>query len=277
MKYRSDIDGLRALAIIPVVLYHAGIKQFSGGFVGVDVFFVISGYLITLIITEEIKQQRFTITDFYERRIRRIFPALFVVILFCLIAGTLFILPSDFKSFGKSIMATTLFVANIFFWKKTDYFAAAAETKPLLHTWSLSVEEQFYLIFPIILLFIDRYNQGRWRTFLLTLAAISLILSVSGVYYYPSATFYLIPTRAWELLLGSFLALDLFPQIHKQRLKDITSIAGLMLISLAVFQFSDITPFPGGYALIPCFGAALIIYSGKNGTSLVGRIISTHV
>ena len=191
MKYRSDIDGLRALAIIPVVLYHAGIKLFSGGYVGVDIFFVISGYLITLIITEEIKQQRFTITDFYERRIRRIFPALFIVILFCLIAGAFFILPSDFKNFGKSIIATTLFVANIFFWKKTDYFAAAAETKPLLHTWSLSVEEQFYLIFPVILLFIHRYSQDRWKIFLLPAATISLVLSICGVYYYPSATFFL--------------------------------------------------------------------------------------
>ena len=273
MKYRSDIDGLRALAIIPVILYHAGIKLFSGGYVGVDVFFVISGYLITLIITEEIKQERFTIKDFYERRIRRIFPALFVVILFCLIAGTIFILPSDFKNFGKSIIATTLFVANIFFWKKTDYFAEAAETKPLLHTWSLSVEEQFYLIFPIILLFIHRYYQGRWKIFLLPAAALSLVLSICGVYYYPSATFFLIPARAWELLLGSFLALGLFPQIHNQRLKDIASIAGLMLIALAVFQFSEITPFPGAYALFPCFGAALIIYAGKDGTSIVGRII----
>ena len=140
MRYRTDIDGLRALAIIPVVLYHSGITLFSGGFVGVDILFGISGYLITFIINEEIKQKRFSITDFYERRIRRIFPALFSVILFCLIAAAFFILPSDFKNFGKSIIAATLFVANIFFWKNTDYFAAAADTKPLLHTWSLSVE-----------------------------------------------------------------------------------------------------------------------------------------
>ena len=206
MKYRADIDGLRALAIIPVVLYHAEIDLFSCGFVGVDVFFVISGYLITLIISEEIRRERFTIVDFYERRIRRIFPALFAVILFCLIVASIFMHPEYFKNFGQSIISTTLFIANVFFWQEADYFAAAAETKPLLHTWSLSVEEQFYLFFPVILLLIDRHNQGRWMIFLLPAAAISLMLSMVGVNYFPSAGFYLIPMRAWELLLGSFLA-----------------------------------------------------------------------
>lgn len=274
MKYRPDIDGLRALAIIPVVLHHTGIKLFSGGFVGVDVFFVISGYLITLIIAEEIRQDRFTIIDFYERRIRRIFPALFAVISFCLVVAAIFMLPENFKNFGKSVIAATLFIANIFFLKETDYFSAAAETKPLLHTWSLSVEEQFYLIFPVILLLIYRYFQGRWRMFLLPAAVISLILSVWGVNYFPSATFYLIPTRAWELLFGSFLALELFPQPRSQRLRDVASIIGLMLIVWAIFWFSERTPFPGGYALFPCIGAVLIIYSGQNGTSVAGRLLS---
>ena len=152
----------------------------------------------------------------------------------------------------------------------------AAETKPLLHTWSLSVEEQFYLIFPVILLLIYRYFQGRWKLLLLPAALISLILSVWGVNYFPNATFYLIPTRILELLLGSFLALGLFPQVRSQHQRDMASIIGLMLILWAIFRFSKITPFPGTFALFPCVGAALIIYSGKNGESVVGRLLSNR-
>ena len=277
MKYRPDIDGLRALAIIPVVLYHTEFSIFSGGFVGVDIFFVISGYLITFIISEEIKQDRFTITGFYERRIRRIFPALFTVVFFCSIVAAIIMLPEDFDDFGQSIVAATLFVANIFFLTESDYFGAAADTKPLLHTWSLSVEEQFYLIFPLVLLFIYKYLHGRWRLVLLPAALLSLILSISGVHFFPSATFYLIPTRAWELLLGSFFALGLFPQMQSKQARNVTSLIGLALILWAIFFFSRLTPFPGWHALLPCVGAALIIYSGENGASIIGRLLSNRI
>jgi len=277
MKYRPDIDGLRALAIIPVVLYHTEFSIFSGGFVGVDIFFVISGYLITFIISEEIKQDRFTITGFYERRIRRIFPALFTVVFFCSIVAAIIMLPEDFDDFGQSIVAATLFVANIFFLTESDYFGAAADTKPLLHTWSLSVEEQFYLIFPLVLLFIYKYLHGRWRLVLLPAALLSLILSISGVHFFPSATFYLIPTRAWELLLGSFFALGLFPQMQSKQARNVTSLIGLALILWAIFFFSRLTPFPGWHALLPCVGAALIIYSGENGVSIIGRLLSNRI
>jgi len=274
MQYRADIDGLRALAIIPVVLYHADFQLFSGGYVGVDVFFVISGYLITLIISREMMEGRFTLAGFYERRVRRIFPALFAVMLFCLVVSSVFMHPEYFKDFGKSIIATALFVANFFFWQESDYFAAAAETKPLLHTWSLSVEEQFYIFFPVLLLFIYKYFHGRWKIILLPAALISLIVSMYGVNYFPSATFYLIPMRAWELLLGALLALGLFSQPKNQQVREAASIVGLLLIAWSIFMFTDVTPFPGGYALFPCVGAALIIYSGENGSSIAGRLLS---
>jgi len=277
MKYRKDIDGLRALAIIPVVLYHTDFSPFRGGFVGVDIFFVISGYLITYIINEEIKQNRFTITGFYERRIRRIFPALFTVVFFCSIVAAIIMLPEGLENFGQSVVAATLFVANIFFLTESDYFGAVAETKPLLHTWSLSVEEQFYLMFPLILLLIYRYVQGRWRPVLLPAAILSLALSICGVVFFPSASFYLIPTRAWELLLGSFLALGLFPQIKGRYVRDIASIIGMILILWSIFFFSRLTPFPGWHALFPCVGAALIIYSGQDGTSAAGRLLSNRI
>lgn len=224
MKYRSDIDGLRALAIIPVVLYHAKTEPFSGGFVGIDIFFVISGYLITLLISEEIRKGTFTILDFYERRVRRIFPALFFVILICSIISSLILFPLPFRDFGQSIIAATLFVANILFYKEAGYFGADSEMNPLLHTWSLSVEEQFYVIFPIVLLVAYKYFHGRWKLFLIPAATLSLILNIWAVSPFPSATFYLFPTRAWELLLGSFLALGLFPALQSKRQRDISSV-----------------------------------------------------
>ncbi|AGF77481.1 putative acyltransferase [Desulfocapsa sulfexigens DSM 10523] len=273
MKYRADIDGLRALAIIPVVLYHAKVGPFSGGFVGVDIFFVISGYLITLLINEEIRQGRFTILDFYERRVRRIFPALFFVICICSLISSIILFPMAFRDYGQSVVAATLFVANILFAKEAGYFGAASETKPLLHTWSLSVEEQFYVIFPVVLLVAHKYFQGRWKIFLLPAALLSLILNIWAVGPYPTATFYLFPTRAWELLLGSLLALGFFPVLRSQWQRDITSIVGLLCILWSVFQFTNNTPFPGINALIPCLGATLLIYSGKDGTSLVGRFL----
>jgi peptidoglycan/LPS O-acetylase OafA/YrhL len=274
MKYRPDIDGLRALAVIPVVLYHTRFTLFRGGFVGVDIFFVISGYLITFIIHEEIKENRFTVTGFYERRVRRIFPALFTVVFFSSTVAALIMLPQGFENFGQSVVAATLFVANIYFLTESDYFGPAADTQPLLHTWSLSVEEQFYVIFPLLLLLIHRYCKGNWRPILLPAALISLLFSISGVYFFPSATFYLLPTRGWELLLGSFLALGLFPKLEGQQARNITSLIGLCLILWAIFFFTRLTPFPGWHALIPCVGAALIIYSGTGGTSLAGRLLS---
>ena len=152
MVYRKEIDGLRALAVIPVIFFHAGFNAFSGGFVGVDIFFVISGYLISSIIIEEQSKGTFSILTFYERRARRILPALFFVILCCLPFAWFFLVPTDLKDFGQSLVAVSLFLSNFLFWIETDYFSTAAEFKPLLHTWSLAIEEQFYLFFPIFLM-----------------------------------------------------------------------------------------------------------------------------
>lgn len=269
MTYRKDIDGLRALAVLPVVLFHAGFGFFSGGFVGVDVFFVISGYLITGIIFGEIAQEKFSILRFYERRIRRIFPALFAVLAFTLIAGLAIFLPEDLKALSGSIVAATLFVSNILFWRESGYFDTAAEMKPLLHTWSLAVEEQFYIFFPLFLMVAWRWGLFRrsarivkwltWAALLLSLAA-----SIYGIRYHDEATFYLLPTRAWELLLGSVIALGAVPRVTRQWLREVLAALGIGLILYAVFVFDMTTPFPGEAALLPCLGAALIIYAGRD-------------
>ena len=276
MNYRKDIDGLRALAVVPVVLYHAGFGLFSGGYVGVDVFFVISGYLITGIIGEEIRQQRFSVLHFYERRIRRIFPALFVVLLFTMIAGLLLLLPEDLVAMSKSLVAATLFSSNILFWRESGYFDTAAELKPLLHTWSLAVEEQFYIFFPLFLLVAWRWMKNRWQAATWACLIASFALSVYGLRYHDEATFYLLPTRAWELLMGSVIALGAVPTLPNQKWREALAALGIGLILYAVFAYSQATPFPGEYALAPCLGAALIIYAGRDAAepTWTARILS---
>ena len=159
MKYRPEIDGLRALAVVPVILFHAGFEFFSGGFVGVDVFFVISGYLITTIIIQDIDKKRFSLVYFYERRARRILPVLYVVVFFTLIASYFILLPEDLVSLGKSAVSIPLFSSNFYFWSERGYFGVANELKPLVHTWSLAVEEQFYIVFPLLLIILKNYRK----------------------------------------------------------------------------------------------------------------------
>ena len=171
MQYRPEIDGLRAIAVVPVVLFHAGFAGFSGGYVGVDVFFVISGYLITSILVEDLRTGRFSIARFYERRARRILPALFFVLICTSIAGWLWMVPAQLEEYSRTLVTVVLFVSNVYIWRGDDYFAPAAELNPLLHTWSLAVEEQFYIIFPILLLAIWRFAGGR---LLGTIVALSL-------------------------------------------------------------------------------------------------------
>ncbi len=159
MNYRREIDGLRALAVLSVILFHAGFETFSGGFVGVDVFFVISGYLVTTIILAELEQGSFSILNFYERRARRILPALFLVMLVCVPFAWFWLLPSDMKDFSQSLVAVSVFASNILFWRESGYFDTAAELKPLLHTWSLAVEEQYYVLFPLFLMLFWRLGK----------------------------------------------------------------------------------------------------------------------
>lgn len=259
MKYRSDIDGLRTIAVMPVIFYHAGMTLFSGGYVGVDIFFVISGFLITSIIVNDLDKERFTIANFYVRRVKRIFPALYFLLftVFCLSFFSL--MPSHFEGFGKSILSTVLFGSNILFWTESGYFDAQAETKPLLHTWSLGVEEQFYIFFPVILMLICRYGNKKYIRWALGIFIISLGLSIAYTPTHPEAAFYLIPFRSWELMTGALVALGFYPKTEKQSWLSLMSIAGFLMIGYSIFFYDSTTLFPGYHAILPCFGAALII------------------
>ncbi len=284
-RYRPEVDGLRAVAVLAVVLFHAGLG-FPGGYIGVDVFFVISGYLITSLILTDLEQGRFTIVNFWERRARRIIPALATVVLATLIAGWFLLLPGDYASLGKSAIWQSLFMANIYFWKATvaGYFAGAADEMPLLHTWSLAVEEQFYLIVPLVLTALFRFPRLRTLRVLLALFAsgilVSLVASVYGVAYHRSVAFYFLPSRAWELLLGATIAI-LPPAwlIHQLPVRETVCYAGLAAILLPCFLYTGQTPFPGLAALPPCLGTALIVWGNtRNGqdtppTSL-GRLLA---
>ncbi|HSL04205.1 MAG TPA: acyltransferase, partial [Nitrospiraceae bacterium] len=276
MNYRREIDGLRAFAVIPVILFHAGFQTFSGGFVGVDVFFVISGYLITSIILEEKQAGTFTLVGFYERRVRRILPALFVVMFACLPFAWLWLPALEMRSFSQSLVAVSGFASNVLFYLKSDYFETAAALKPLLHTWSLAVEEQYYLLFPIFLLLIWRLGKHWIVAMLAVVAIISLALAQWGSLNHQAFTFFLLPTRGWELLVGAFIAFFLTTKdddkATSKRISQSFSIVGLALITCAVFVFDKHTPFPSIYALMPTIGAALIILFATEQT-LVGRLL----
>ena len=274
MKYRAEIDGLRALAVVPVILFHAKFELFSGGFVGVDVFFVISGYLITTILIEDIENQRFSLVNFYERRARRILPALFFVMLVCIPFAWMWMLPFHMKDFSQSLVAVSLFASNILFWLESGYFDAAAEDKPLLHTWSLAVEEQYYVLFPIFLIFAWRFGKNRVFWMIVVMATISLLLSEWGWRNKASANFYLAPTRAWELFSGSIAAFI----VQKKGVQKNNPLAmlGLAAIIFSIFFYDETTPFPSVYALVPVLGVILfVLYADKE--TLVAKLLSTKV
>jgi len=275
LKYRKDIDGLRAISVISVLLTHAGIDLFSGGFIGVDVFFVISGYLITTIIVKEILSGEFSLIRFYERRIRRILPALFVVVAFTIVVCAIMYDAEKFKDFGKSVLATTLFVSNINFFKESGYFDAPSQLKPLLHTWSLAVEEQFYIFFPLFMFVLYRYAKKLAPIILAGTAILSFGFAIHNTNLNPSAAFYLAPLRAWELLVGSMLAINIIPAEFGKKYSNVLGIAGFAMIAYSIFQYTDSTKFPGISALAPVMGAALILFSGMEGKTWVGRFLST--
>jgi peptidoglycan/LPS O-acetylase OafA/YrhL len=277
LKYRPDIDGLRAVAIVPVVLYHAGIGVFSGGFVGVDVFFVISGFLISGLIQSEIDAGKFSILSFYERRIRRIFPALFAVILATSVAALLTLSPADLVSFAASAAAAALFVSNMLFAHQSGYFAAPAELKPLLHTWSLGVEEQFYLLFPAFLLLLRRRSKAQVGAAVALIAAASFAASVYFVRQHPESAFYLGPWRIWELSLGVLAALGAIPLFRHQSLREIASVLGLALVAWSATALTRADPFPGINALYPCIGTLLVIQAGNGGRSVMNSLLASRV
>lgn len=274
LPYRRDIDGLRALAILSVVFYHLGLGGFTGGYVGVDVFLVISGYLITSIIRRDRQAGRFSFVDFWARRARRILPALFVMMAVSLAAGWFLMEPRDYEQLGRAVRYQTMFASNILFWKQDGYFDAASEFKPLLHTWSLSVEEQFYILFPLLLAAISG-RLLRWRlAILLAVLALSLAASVWAVNQRPGSAFFLLPMRAWELLAGAALAL--LPggsRGHSQWSLQLAATLGIAAILLPVFFYDSDTPFPGLAALPAVLGTALLIWANGTGDTWVRRLL----
>lgn len=276
--YRPEIDGLRAVAVLPVILFHAGFSLFSGGYVGVDVFFVISGYLITGILISDLERDRFSIARFYERRARRILPALFVVMLACLPFAWFWMLPGQLQDFSASLMAVVFFVSNVLFYNQSGYFAPAVELKPLLHTWSLAVEEQYYLLFPILLRMLWKHGRARAFAIVATITVASLLLAGFGGHRNPDANFYLAPSRAWELLAGSVCAFAAAgPQGGRGwglpvRPNDLLAGAGLALIVYAILRFDAATPAPGFYTLAPVCGTMMIILFAPG--TWVARLLS---
>ena len=279
MHYRPDIDGLRTVAVVPVLLFHAGLGL-SGGFTGVDVFFVISGYLITTLLLGEMDERRFSLLGFYERRARRILPALFTVLIATTVAALLLMTPTDLVSYAKSAASTAGFLANIWFYTQEGYFTEAAELKPLLHTWSLGVEEQYYLLFPPLLWLVLLLGRNRPPAILLALAGLaSFALSVQGAIDAPKAAFYLPHYRVWELLLGSGLALAtargwLARPARHAWLAAAAGLAGLAMIAAAALLYGPETRFPGAAALLPCLGAALVIWSGTSPRTPAARLLA---
>jgi peptidoglycan/LPS O-acetylase OafA/YrhL len=276
MRHRPEIDGLRALAIAPVVAFHAGMPGLSGGFVGVDVFFVISGFLITSIVAAERDAHRFSFGAFFERRARRILPALFVVMLATLPLAWMWLPPDDLRVHAQSLVAVPALSANVYFWLKSGYFDAASELKPMLHAWSLGVEEQFYLVFPIVLALLWRFGRASAAVALSVIALASFLLAQATAVTDPAFAFYLLPTRAWELLLGAVLALALpggtLPSPVPGAVREALAAAGLVMIVGAVLAFDADTPVPGVPMLLPTLGTALVIASAS-GSTAVGRLL----
>lgn len=282
MEYRREIDGLRAVAVLPVILFHAGVSWVGGGYVGVDVFFVISGYLITSLILAERAAGTFTLTGFYERRARRILPPLLLVLLACIVFGWFYMLPNQLEELSRALIAVPIFASNILFSREADYFARPAEFNPLLHTWSLAVEEQFYVIFPLVIALFWR-TKRRWLIgFLgvLVTCLISFRYAESRSFTKPEITFYLLKARAWELLAGGLIAFycsgcrDVAASSNRQRaFHEVAAVLGLALIGYAAVMFDRGTRFPSIYTGVPVAGAALVILFATPKT-LVGRFLS---
>ena len=272
MKYRPEIDGLRAVAVLLVLLFHADGRICCGGYIGVDIFFVISGFLITSIIRRQIADGTFTLLGFYERRARRILPAFVVVAAFVMFVSWCLILPSAFKAVGRAAAASSVSLSNVLFWAEDGYFAAASEDKPLLHTWSLGVEEQFYFLLPCLFLLFG--VKRRSTTAMCALAAISLVTSIWLVRTDSSAAFFLLPTRAWELLIGSLLSVLMAERTVPHRSGQMFAVIGFVAILCSAWGYSVGTVFPGESALLPCLGAAAVIYGSADG--VVGKCLSVR-
>ena len=240
-----------------------------------DIFFVVSGFLISSLILKELGDGTFSLITFWERRIRRILPALAFVVLTALIAGWFLFLPVDFKSLGKSVIAQAALLSNVYFYLQPEgYFDAGIETKPLLHTWSLAVEEQFYLFFPLLLLYLSRCKNVQIPKTVAILAVGSFTLSVAGTYLYPSATFYFLPTRAWELFIGALLAMLVGRFSARPQIREVAGWLGIAFVCFPILFYNGNIRFPGVAAIPPCLGAVLIIFSSESKLSFVGRLLA---
>jgi len=278
-NYRPEIDGLRAIAVLAVIFFHAGFKTFSGGFVGVDVFFVISGYLITLLLISESRSQSFSLLHFYDRRIRRILPALILVMFVCLPFAWVLMNPVELRQFLMSALSVATFSSNLFFMLKTAYFDLPSETNPLLHTWTLAVEEQYYILFPLLFIVVWKFNKKIMGLLFFVVALISLGLAQWALQKYAAISFYLLPTRAWEILIGSLLAIyvsngkkpELSPFIN-----NLGGLLGLLLIFYPIFFYNKNTPTPSIFILIPVLGASLILLCCSQAT-LLGKVLSNRL
>lgn len=274
--YRADIDGLRAIAVLSVVAFHLGFRPAAGGYAGVDVFFVISGFLIGRTVVAEVKAGTFSLRKFYARRMRRLFPALFAMLLGTVIVSFAVLYPAYLVDFGNSLASAALSISNFYFWLNTNYFDAPVETKPLLHTWSLAVEEQFYVFFPplVMLLFRARRSVRFAQIVFLVLFALSFAWGVSETFTKPENAFYLPHLRAWELLMGVLLALDVKPQLRGATSRSAAALVGLVCAVAPTFFYGPDTPFPGFAALLPCLGAALLIVAGEGGRHVLTPLLS---
>ena len=277
LAYRRDIDGLRAIAVLAVVLFHFGVPGFTGGFVGVDVFFVISGYLITSIIWREREAGRFRFVGFGAPRARRNLPALIGMMLSALVVGWFLLAPKDYSELGRSIHNQVVFISNLFFMRQDGYFDVASDIKPLLHTWSLSVEEQFYILFPLLLTVLSS-RLKHWRAALFVLLLVSFGMSTWEVAHAPERAFFLLQMRAWELLAGAMLAVMPARQYRASpALAQVVSLGGLGLILLAVFAYDPSTPFPGAAALLPVVGVVCLIWANGQQATLASKLLGSRL
>jgi peptidoglycan/LPS O-acetylase OafA/YrhL len=259
------------------MLFHVRVPPFSGGYVGVDIFFVISGFLITKLLLPDRNGRRLGLAEFYERRVRRILPALFAVIGVCFVPAWLLLFPDQFETFALSAIATILFVSNFFFRAQAiGYFFQPVELNPLLHTWSLAVEEQFYIVYPAFLFLILRLDRRKMVMAIGAAAIVSFAMAQWAIGSHVKAAFYMAPPRAWEFLIGALLAVDAVPALTTRMQREFATLIGALLLCWPIFTFTSNTAFPGFNALFPCLGAALIIHAGINGPSLMTRLLQTE-
>lgn len=261
-NYRLDIQGLRAIAVLSVVLFHINPILLPGGYIGVDIFFVISGYLIMGFIWRDLKHESFTLLHFYTRRVYRLFPALFTMVIFTTIAAYFILLPSENVLYIKSMLSTLFYVSNFYFYSQASYFNDAMEFYPLLHTWSLSVEEQFYMLFPLLLIWIYRHQAKKIVFLLIVMALLSLLLSQWYVGYDASFAFFSSPTRFFQFITGGIVAIYLQSHKPSKRGNDMAVIVGIIVLLGTLYFYNEHTPFPGLNALLPSFATALVLYYG---------------